>query len=302
MPLTLLDIQELAKNRGGLCLSTEYINSQAKLRFQCREGHQWDTVPNSVKRGHWCGVCASKTQKGTIEEMQTMAKQRGGTCLSTEYIGANAKLTWQCKEGHQWETNPALIKQGHWCPACVSKQKGTIGEMQKIAQKRGGLCLSTEYINSNSNLTWQCKEGHQWQAVPHNIKRGKWCPVCAGVQIGTIEEMNEMVKCRGGRCYQKNIISNRTALTWQCKEGHQWQAPFVRIKQGKWCPVCAGIQVGTIEEMQEIAGSKDGKCLSKEYINSGTKLTFQCKNDHIWQTTPANIKREAGAPCVPVYR
>ena len=57
--------------------------------------------------------------------------------------------------------------------------KLTIEEMYEIAKARGGKCLSTKYVNSNTNLDWECAEGHQWSATPGNVKAGKWCKVCS---------------------------------------------------------------------------------------------------------------------------
>ena len=54
--------------------------------------------------------------KLTIEEMHSFAQERGGKCLSKEYINARTKLKWQCKEGHIWETKPANVRRGKWCP------------------------------------------------------------------------------------------------------------------------------------------------------------------------------------------
>lgn len=51
--------------------------------------------------------------------------------------------------------------------------------MQEIAKRKNGKCLSKKYINSQTKLTWQCREGHIWKAIPNNIKNGKWCPYCA---------------------------------------------------------------------------------------------------------------------------
>jgi len=42
----------------------------------------------------------------------------------------------------------------------------------------------------------------------------------------------------------------------------------------------------TIKEMQEIAESRGGKCLSKEYVNNYTKLKWQCDEGHTWKATP----------------
>ena len=43
----------------------------------------------------------------------------GGKCLSNEYIDSNAKLEWECADGHRWWQTPHAIKvSGHWCPHC----------------------------------------------------------------------------------------------------------------------------------------------------------------------------------------
>jgi len=49
-----------------------------------------------------------------------------------------------------------------------------------------------------------------------------------------------------------------------------------------------------IEEMNKIAKSKEGKCLSKEYINTITKLKWQCDKGHTWEARPSHIKSIQG--------
>ena len=172
-------------------------------------------------------------------------------------------------------------------------KKCTIEDMQKIAEARGGSCLSTEYINAHSKLAWQCEYGHQWQAEPrHIIQGGTWCPACAGVEKPTIEQMQALAAARGGMCLSEKYINTATHLIWQCRRGHQWQATPRNITSGRWCPVCAGSQKGTIQQMRTLATERGGKCLSKAYINARSKLTWQCKHRHQWEATPASIKHE----------
>ena len=45
-----------------------------------------------------------------------------------------------------------------------------------------------------------------------------------------------------------------------------------------------------LKEMQEIARSRDGKCLSIEYKNSKTHLEWECANGHRWSAVPDSIK------------
>lgn len=115
----------------------------------------------------------------SIQLMRQLAERRSGKCLSDIYVDANSKLNWQCAKGHRWRAIPSNIKRGHWCPLCAGHGK-SIEDMKNAAADRGGRCLSEEYINARTHLLWQCKEGHQWRAIPVNITRkGSWCPVCA---------------------------------------------------------------------------------------------------------------------------
>ena len=50
--------------------------------------------------------------------------------------------------------------------------------MQELAAKRGGKCLSEEYINNHTKLEFQCSEGHIWKTKPASIINNKWCPTC----------------------------------------------------------------------------------------------------------------------------
>jgi len=50
---------------------------------------------------------------------------------------------------------------------------------QKIAESKGGKCLSDVYVNSGEKLLFECQNKHQWKAIPDNIKnKGTWCPIC----------------------------------------------------------------------------------------------------------------------------
>lgn len=57
----------------------------------------------------------------------------------------------------------------------------TIEDMQKAAEFRGGKCLSTSMVKGDwdTQLEWQCAEGHTFMASPRLILLGgHWCPEC----------------------------------------------------------------------------------------------------------------------------
>jgi hypothetical protein len=110
-------MQEIAAERGGRCLSTEYVNSSTKLKWECALGHVWEATPQAIKKGKWCVECAGS--QFTIEAMQKIASERGGKCLSDRYVNTSTKLKWECDKGHTWEATPSVIRKGDWCPECT---------------------------------------------------------------------------------------------------------------------------------------------------------------------------------------
>ena len=54
----------------------------------------------------------------TMEELQKLAEEKKGKCLSTKYINNSTKLKWMCKNNHIWETVLKVIIKGHWCYDC----------------------------------------------------------------------------------------------------------------------------------------------------------------------------------------
>ena len=227
-----------------------------------------------------------------INQLQRLAKKRGGKCLSLTYKNSVTKLKWQCAKGHQWEALPGNIKQGTWCPYCAGKMKLTIGEMSQLADKHEGKCLSDKYHGTQTRLIWECRFGHQWVATPASIKQGSWCPTCAKTGPSakkTILDMQRIADERGGKYLSANYKGAHNKLLWQCEKGHQWLAYPTSIKQGSWCPKCAGNKRHTLEDMQRIAEERGGKCLSNAYNNNMTSLLWACSRGHQWKAMPMKI-------------
>lgn len=111
---------------------------------------------------------------------------------------------------------------------------------QEYAETKNGKCLSTEYKNTHLKLMWQCEFGHIWEAIPSNVKRGKWCPVCAKNKKCNLQDCIDFAKIKDGYCLSTEYVNASSNLIWQCKFGHTWGANFNNIKsKGSWCPKCS---------------------------------------------------------------
>ena len=297
------ELCEIARQRGGSCLSKEYVNSSHKLLFKCKYGHQFESCRDYLKAGNWCPFCAGRGR--SIKDLQDLASKFGGQCLSDHFLGMGIKHLWRCAEGHQWEAIPQNIKTlGRWCPVCgraksaKNRRRHTLQDMQNLARSFGGVCLSPKFESVIKKLTWQCSEGHIWEADPHHVRNGTWCPICAQKaraekrKTHTIEEMQKFAASKGGRCLSTKFIHVKNKLLWECAERHQWMANADNIiNGGKWCPICSGNQLKTLEEMQKIASERGGRCLSSIYEGMHKKLLWECQEGHRWETIPAVIFR-----------
>ena len=286
--IVLIEVPEIPR-----LLPLEHVRDYIKK--ECERASVPIPIDFDIKKINWKKAYATDGLKATLAELRAIAEARGGRCLLDVYVNSTTKLLWECKVKHQWEAPPSMIKSGNWCPYCAGTIKLSIAEMHQLAEKRSGKCLSETYVNNRTKLLWQCTKGHQWAAIPRNIKRGQWCRICTGYAKLTIDEMREIAEKHGGKCLSDSYINSKTKLFWQCAKGHQWEAIPSSIKRGQWCSKCAGIDKLTIEEMHKIAEARNGKYLSDSYINSKTKLLWECKKKHQWEAAPVTIK--AGKWC-----
>ncbi|MGH8780566.1 hypothetical protein [Paraburkholderia sp.] len=121
-----------------------------------------------------------------LARLHAAAAARGGECLDDFCAKLQAKYRFRCAQGHEWLGWGHLILVGKWCRLCANQRmRRTIEDMREVARQRGGLCLSTEYRDCESKLTWQCAIGHVWEAAPRNVhSRRTWCPHCARLNKG----------------------------------------------------------------------------------------------------------------------
>lgn len=242
--------RDVVEAKGGKLIADKFLSAHQKVRVVCKDGHEWETSFNSIKSDHWCPYCAG--QKGNfLKILKDHCKARGGRCLDTTWRGNTFKYTFECSEKHQWKAVSSNVlprkssPKGSWCPRCHGNNEYSIEDIQKIAKKLGGKCLSNEYLGMNKKLDWECTEGHRWSATPSGaVHRGTWCPKCGrrkaskSKQKHSIESLDKEAQKRGGRCLSTEYVNTDSRLLWKCSCGHEWEGLVSNFLRGKWCPVC----------------------------------------------------------------
>lgn len=305
-PIGIIRIHEFAKRMGGVCRSDAYKNNTTKMDFTCEHGHEFQrTLAELKKRRSWCPQCHEKltdahaewlsasvqtekekaevfqaykemykekkrkpkkktetalkrevfledlkklkenhSGKGySLEFMRNVAFLRNGELLDSTYEGIMKQYTWKCDQNHTFPATGSNVMKGKWCPYCANL-KVDIKDMQALAEKNGGKLISPEFINARTKYTWECEEGHRWEAVWGSIKNGSWCPDCNGTTGRvTLELAQETARKQGGECLSTTYETVNTSMEWKCSKGHTFPGTYNNIRRGRWCPYCSGKKV-----------------------------------------------------------
>lgn len=291
------DLELLASEREGACLSKEFTDEMLDHSWRCKNGHTIDKSPSLVSKGAWCNQCSKrKTPAEHLQWLKEYAIEKGGKCLSTKFINRKTRVKFECAEGHRWEVLPTIIfYERTWCKKCAGLAKLGLDDMKKLAIERGEVCLSKRFKDRESNLRWKCAVGHIFEYTPKMIQRGSWCPKCKSHKkcSKSLELMKKWAAKREGKCLSTTYINNEDQLVWEFKNGHQFKKNRDQIKQltaANWCSKCKTLEQDKKREVKKLktihqhATKKNGKCLSETYQNPETILKFVCAKGHIWET------------------
>lgn len=241
--LKIEDVENIVNSYGLKLITKEYTGYKSTIECKCEKGHICRTSLPRLKRGHLCLECSYDAKRSSIEELQELAKSRGGKLLNTEYKNAATKYKWQCSEKHVWYATFNSVKSGEsWCPECSKvKARLDIKEIQDLAKANGGKLLSTEYENVRQHLYWECSKKHVWMATAAMIKFCQsWCPECHIESLKLkIEDVRKLVEERGGKLLSDVYENYYSKLSCLCENQHNFFITASSLKNNCWCYICS---------------------------------------------------------------
>ena len=172
-------------------------NSDKKVWWECRKGHEWQATINSRNNGRGCPYCAGRFVIKGQNDLQTvnptLAKEwhyekNSGLTPDEVMPNSNKKVWWECGEGHEWQATINSRNSGIGCPYCSGRDviKGE-NDLETVNptlakewnyEKNYGITPKDVLPNSGKNVWWKCSKGHEWQASIGSRNRGNGCPVC----------------------------------------------------------------------------------------------------------------------------
>jgi hypothetical protein len=246
-PWNLERYKQIAIAKEGLCIQliNGKENSSGRYLFECKNKHQWEATGSNIGNGSWCRQC----KKLSIQDCINEAEKRGGKCLDSEYKNRRTHINWECKNGHTFKLTMGSVRNfNRWCRKCFHDgMRHDISVAHELAEKNGGKCLSTEYVNLESPLKWRCSEGHEWEVAMMGIKASdQWCRMChmRSRRDNALDKLEKLINLLNGKLVTKrenipyDINSNTIPITATCSQGHTWTRELQTFFTGTWCPNC----------------------------------------------------------------
>jgi hypothetical protein len=124
-----------------------------------------------------------------LRELQRLAKEKGGTLLSTTYAGSEPH-EWSCgnPEHPSWKAEPWRVRNGAWCPSCAGNRPLGIGGLRAWGRLHGLELLDSAYHGTARLYTWRCAAGHKVHRSKGNIEQSllKRLPACTDCAAQTV--------------------------------------------------------------------------------------------------------------------
>jgi hypothetical protein len=176
---------------GSLKPSDVTVNSNKKIWWHCRSGHEWQ---DTIRRRSKGAVCPYDTGRIPVHGETDLKAQN--PALATEWhptlnkdlkpsdvtVNSNKKVWWRCHYGHAWQATIKSRIQGAGCPYDSARMPiPNVTDVPTLSAewhptRNSSRNPSEINIFSRELVWWQCKEGHEWQATVYSRTNGSGCP------------------------------------------------------------------------------------------------------------------------------
>lgn len=259
--ITIEYIKRYISDHGYKYLSGRYESARTRnLRILCDKGHTYITSWNQFKNGTRCSVCANEFIKGdyrrhNLEYIKSyVSRYKECEYISGIYKNTYSKLKFKCNIcGRYFEKCFKVIQRSstkYGCPYCNRiranrKMALTIDYIKNMVNEFNDsyVCLSNEYKNSSTKLTFRCPKNHIFDMRWYDFSTGRRCPKCNTGRVTkfSIKYIKEKVPqlAHGYTCISDKYINNSTKLKFKCSKGHIFEMPWRDFYNSNHrCPIC----------------------------------------------------------------
>lgn len=169
-------------------------------------------------------------------------------------------------------------------------------DVKEYIEIEGYKLITTEYVNNSTPMEMICPEGHKCQISFGNFKlRHRRCSKCYGNKKLTQTDI-EIELLNIDYTLLSEYSSANEKIKVLCNNNHEWITTWGKIQSGRRCPYCSG-KFNNFETIKNMIEAEEGyKLLSYDCDKLRDRLTIQCKNHHVYESTGNNFKQGHRCP------
>lgn len=179
------------EKNGELTPYNVMANSNKKVWWKCKNGHESYVSPNSRMDHQICSRCLLEENcltKKYPEVVKQWNVAKNGDLIPNEVNSkTHKKAWWICDKGHEWQSTIKSRVEGSGCPYC-SNQKVCIDNCLETScielvkewhpTKNGNLTPKDVVPGTHKKIWWKCTKNHEWIASIVKRTNGGGCPLC----------------------------------------------------------------------------------------------------------------------------
>jgi very-short-patch-repair endonuclease len=250
------------EKRNYILLDDTYIDNKTNMRYLCKihiDKEQTIRLGNLLS-GKGCKFCAiddrANKKRNSIDKIINTINAIGFEIVNPEkYKNNSSILKFKCENGHEFEMQYNNLLNRKFCRICENSSFPITKEYaNEFVENRGYELI--KFIDSQSNITIKCQEGHVTKIGWDRFKIGQEC-----------------VKCTGNERFNFNYKNTHQKLDFICKDGHEGSMSLHSVLAGHGCSACRFTKATqTMVNNGTVNTSKQQK-----FIHSiiGGKLNFQ---------------------------
>ena len=103
-----------------------------KYWWRCAEGHSWMATVSNRSHGEGCPYCANRKPISGVNTLDVLFPQlayewhpsKNNEAKPSDYLSkSNARVWWQCENGHEWQASIYDRVNGRSCPKCNKRRR-----------------------------------------------------------------------------------------------------------------------------------------------------------------------------------
>lgn len=231
----------VAEAKGGK-VNTVLEKGQS-LVVDCGKGHSFPiSITSLLYKNSWCPYCDHRRIYGQTHAEEVMRSV--GYELISHFQEQNQYVKLRCLScSLEIETRFTHAKNGHSKCSCrkdLKRRESNLERIRAYAVSKGGVLLTQNPVFQHEYVNLRCSQGHEWQTSATSLlNQGTWCPRCAGNHQRTLEELEAIVKSRGGVLRTTEYRGVDGSYDFECNLGHSFTNMFKKVENGQWCPICS---------------------------------------------------------------